>query len=174
MAELKYETVDEAMDASVSNAKFDISATKEVNSRLVEKLQKEGARSTVFEENLKRAMDGEPFVQSGEMDEEEEMHSQMVSPRSVYIPVVSYVSPALGLVAGSSSLQQRIDFLHVGRTTRSKRPRSSNMTQEGDEEYAPSYKHSKSHIVQALSDRVSAELNASELFEQRLLAQLEQ
>ncbi len=187
LAEIKCKTVDSAIDESIANARVEVSITKAVNSPLLEELKIEAARSQAFEDSLKRAINSEAVGKIGSYEEEEYMEPDTslnkpdLMTRSLHVPVVSYVSPRLAMVAGSSALQHRVDFVQKTSSDSSEKKKrsrivmeSGNQDDDDDGVYATMSKHSKSHIIQRLSDKVRAEFKETERFEQRLLAALEQ
>ena len=82
------------------------------------------------------------------------------------------VSPNLGLIAGSRSMQQRVNQVVFTK----KRPQEAVFLAENspDEQIKkkPKKNTMKSHLVQSLHDKAEAELNLSDNFEQKLLATL--
>ena len=94
---------------------------------------------------------------------------------SFHYPVVSMVSPNLGLIAGSRSMQQRVNQV-VFTKKRPQEPESlvENTPDSVDGQVKKKLKKTmiKSHLVQSLHEKAEAELNLSDNFEQKLLATL--
>ena len=141
-------------------------------SGLLHEIQNELNSSLIFEQNLRHLMEEDD--DSGETDEkkmdddEDYQDVQEEFSNTFYEPVVSVLSPHLGLVAGPRALQQRMEMSR-------KRPRSpapgpafpSRLVQV--EHHQPEKKKViKSHLVKNLNDKVQQELNSSLEFEQRL------
>lgn len=160
-------------------------------SSLLAQFRVEADQNLAFEKSLQAAIDFEDFnVRVGKNDiledtmevfNEHYFGENVGQQQSVHFPVVSYLSPNLGLVAGARSIQQRVDSLPPTATTRinnKKRPRSSSLNRssvmlESNEEFMMSkQKQSKSRLVQNLSDKVNAEMDSCNNFEQKLVAAL--
>ena len=105
-------------------------------------------------------------------DDEEELIELATN---FHYPVVSMVSPNLGLIAGSRALQQRVDHVITKKRPKQTEPMMENTTDSDGElqvKKKPKKAIIKSHLVQSLNDKVEAELNLSNNFEQKLLATL--
>ena len=134
------------------------------NSGLLHEIQNELNSSLIFEQNLRRLMEDDDLIETTEkMDDDEEFQDvQEDFSNTFYEPVVSILSPHLGLVAGPRALQQRME---MGR----KRPRSPAPSRLVQVQDGPEKKKViKSHLVKNLNDKVQQELNSSLEFEQRL------
>ena len=135
------------------------------NSGLLQEIQNELNSSLIFEQNLRHLMeDDDDLIETTEkLDDNEEFQDvQEDFSNTFYEPVVSILSPHLGLVAGPRALQQRME---MGR----KRPRSPAPSRLVQVQDGPEKKKViKSHLVKNLNDKVQQELNSSLEFEQRL------
>ena len=88
--------------------------------------------------------------------------------RSIHVPVVSMLSPSLGLIAGCRARKHRIDF-GMESVTSKKRSRSPALKSHDDVCLQKTKKTIKSHLVKALDESIERELNSSKAFEQKLL-----
>lgn len=140
---------------------------KENKSELFENIQSELNASLQFEKNLEKMVMNEDYVlQDNDHQQAEHDDEQLVLERtSIHVPVVSMLSPSLALVAGSRSLQQRIDIY-------AKKKRSIEQVTEDKQDCIRAKKVIKSHLVQSLHDKAQEEVKASANFEQKLLAAL--
>ena len=137
-----------------------------VNSGLSREIQNELNSSLIFEQNLEQLVHENEEYDSEPIETEHEMELEEFQPVSVYEPVVSLISPNLGLVAGPRALQHRLDFF-ARKRQRSSCP--SVMTAQEDQQ-PDKKKVIKSHLVKNLNDKVQAELNSTLEFEQKLLS----
>ena len=169
----------------------------ETKNELDQLLLEEMKRSAKFEAALKAAVDGECAYEAstrsaiehremGPADEdshnEEKEVFQSNGPRSsryYYVPVVSYLSPTLGLYAASSptTLKQRVEVYdnkhirEISITPGSKRQRLQE--NRSSHKYiglsnASTYTHSKSGIIRTLRDSVEKDMDESEAFDKKL------
>ena len=135
-----------------------------------------------FEKNLEAIINNEDYKIENIYDEsletkdeeEDDIDEMFELSNSFHYPVVSLISPNLGLIAGSRALQQRVDHVKVVK----KRPKSEQFAENYQESSCEQVKKKpkktiiKSHLVNSLSTKADAELNSSNDFEQRLLATL--
>ena len=94
--------------------------------------------------------------------------------RSIHVPVVSMLSPSLGLIAGCRARKHRIDFGIESSVISSKkrsRPHPALKENQDDDDLClqKTKKTIKSHLVKALDESIERELNSSKVFEQKLL-----
>ncbi len=143
-------------------------------SQLSQELKAELEQSLQYEKTLEDMLNNEghqrSFKPPQEVEETEDCpHSTLNEEcyQSFHFPVVSMLSPSLGLVAGSRSLQQRFDIM-----AKKKRPIEED---DDDNDIKPKEaceqkpkKLIKSHLVRSLYDRAQAELTSSRSWEEKL------
>lgn len=98
--------------------------------------------------------------------------SSLVVAETFYVPVISWLSPALASRATSKSIKQRVTVVtHAGDDDghETSQRRQSLPTAYVTEKY----RHSKSGVVNELKNRVQADLDESFMFENRLQAALQ-
>ena len=143
-------------------------------SELQENIQLELNSSLAFERILQSMVAGD-YLDVGKIeDENDEITKDETEPEllfgSVHVPVVSILSPNLGLIAGCRARQHRIDYTATVPSVTKKRLRSSCVIEEDQENvFLKPKKTIKSHLVKALNVKVNEELDASKNFEQKLL-----
>merc|ERR1712150_380635 len=145
---------------------------KDGGSELHQNLRAELDSSINFEKVLQSMVSGDytvvkdTAVSSQEYDPEDENCG--IQYRSIHVPVVSMLSPSLGLIAGCRARKHRIDF-GMESVTSKKRSRSPALKGHDDVCLQKTKKTIKSHLVKAFDESIERELNSSKAFEQKLL-----
>jgi len=152
---------------------------KHLDSQLLKGIEAELNSSLQFEKNLEAMYMNESceFGKNGVNEQREtkdiiDEENMLEMSTSFHYPVISMVSPNLGLIAGSRSMQQRVNQVVFTK----KRPQEAvflaNNSPDEQIKKKPKKNTMKSHLVQSLHDKAEAELNLSDNFEQKLLATL--
>merc|ERR1719228_732043 len=153
---------------------------KHLDSQLLKGIEAELNSSYKFERNLEAMIMNESY-ELEKNDENEQSFTEtkdiidkgdvLELSSSFHYPVVSMVSPNLGLIAGSRSMQQRVNQVVFTK----KRPQEAESLVENtpdsvDGQVKKKLKKTmiKSHLVQSLHEKAEAELNLSDNFEQKL------
>ena len=151
---------------------FEASKSDNHDSELLQCLKSELNSSLQFEKTLEAMVMNEDYELNKSNDEDfleendENLEDDEMMVKSVHFPVVSIISPNLGMIAGSKALQQRVNFVAKKRAIEVLEDETKELKEEKPK------KVMKSHLVQSLHEKANEELNSSMNFEQKLLAAL--